>query len=200
MRGTREDCEDLARGSLRAPHHGLVGGHHKAVAGLKCFIRSCDAGVQSSFDHVGGEFANAAALADGRGGSGWDFKDLRELVSFCGGDVQGRGPRAMFAATGGDVRSARDGDGVMLRLAEEVAEADSVDGANPLQRLERGNHAVGFELGEQGRRQVGLCSEARKRDVLRGAECAEFEADRVDGQGIAGLCRRQGHVSMLAGS
>lgn len=129
LRGTREDCEDLARGSLRAPHHGLVGGHHKAVAGLKCFIRSCDAGVQSSFDHVGGELANAAAFANGRGDSGWDFKDLRELVSFCGGDVQGRGPRAMFAATGGDVRSARDGDGVMLRLAEEVAEADSVDGA-----------------------------------------------------------------------
>jgi len=128
-RGTREDDQDSALALLGAPHHGLIGSDHKAVAWLQRFVRSCDAGVESSFNHVGSEFTDAAAFADGQGDSVRYFNDLRELVSFCGGHVQGRGTWKLIAATSKRVRSASDGDGVVLRFAEEVSEADSVDGA-----------------------------------------------------------------------
>lgn len=88
--------------------------------------------MESAFNHVGREFANAAAFSDGQGDSVRYFNDLRELVSFCGGHVQGRGPRELVAATGDGVRSARDGDRVVSGFAEEVSEADSVDGAELL--------------------------------------------------------------------
>ena len=92
--------------------------------------------------------------------------------------------------------AAGDGDGVVLRFAEEVAMADSEGAADPLEGLERGNHVIRFESGEQCGGAVGLCGETTEGEVLRGAERAQLHSDGVDGERIYGVGTGQGHLDI----
>jgi hypothetical protein len=71
---------------------------------------------------------------------------------------------------------ARDGYGVVLRVAEEVAKADSVGAADLLQRVKSGDHVVCFELRQQRSGEARLRCEATKGKILLRAERAQFQA------------------------
>ena len=79
-----------------------------------------------------------------------------------------------------------DGNGVVLRFAEEVAQVDSEDAADALEGRKRGDHVIGFEFGEQGGRAVSLRGQSTQGEVLRGAKRTQFETDGVNGQRIYG--------------
>lgn len=197
-RGTDGDDEDSAGGFVVGDeHNGLVGDDDEAVSGLECLLQSGEGGMERASDDVGGEFAFDSAFADGRGDSCGEFEDLRDLLCVRCGDVQGSGALGALCAAGVGVSTACDGQRVVLWLAEEVSEADSVYATDALKGVERGHHVVCFELGEQRGGEAGLRGEAREGEVLGGAEGTEFQANGVDGQWIR---RRQGHTTMLAGS
>ena len=198
-RRTHKDGEDLAGGVLGGPHHRLIGGHHNAVARLERFVRIGDVGGESAFDDVGRQFGKTAAFSESGGRAGRNLDDLRDLMRIGRGNVQRCGAWHLVATSANGVRAARDGDGMMLRFAKEVSEADSVGAADLLQREECGHHVVSLEFREERSGETGLCREARKRQVLCCSECAEFQADGVDGKWIRWCSRWQGHGLMLAG-
>ena len=64
-------------------------------------------------------------------------------------------------------------------LVEEVAQADTVDAADIRQCRKRGDHAIGFEFGEECSRKSGLDSQPGKGKMLLRSKRAKLHANTV---------------------
>lgn len=157
--------------------------------------------MKGPFDHIGGRLGDGSAFASCGGDSSRKGHDLGVQQAVAHGDAQGclmgdgMFPSLVLAF------AACDGDGVVPRFAEEVAQADSEDAADALESLERGDHVICFELGEQGGGAVGLSCQSAECEVLRSAKHAQLQSDGIDRQRIYGSGTWQGHYrEMLAPS
>jgi len=137
--------------------------------------------VESAFEHIGGGFRNASAFTGGDGRFGWKSEDLRVKQCLAGWDAQRYLAGGVMFPWLDLVFAPGYGDGVVLRFAEEVAQADSEDAADALEGLERGNHVIGFELGKEGGGEACLRRQPAEGEVLRGAKRTELQSDGVNG-------------------
>jgi len=140
--------------------------------------------VERAFNDVGGQFGDVSALTHSREAACLEIDDLRDLVPLRCRDVQACMPLEFLSSVAVCVCLARDGYGVVLRVAEEVAKADSVGAADLLQRVKSGDHVVCFELRQQRSGEARLRCEATKGKILLRAERAQFQAYRVDSKRV----------------
>lgn len=149
--------------------------------------------MECPFEHVSGRLGDGSTFARRDGHPGGELDDLGHHPALAGGDIQRRHPVGRMFSARRVIFRASDGDGTVLRLAEEMPQSDAIDSADAFKGLQGRDHAVRFELGEQRSGVAGLARKLSEGEVFRSAESTELEADTVRRERIYASGTWQGH-------